>query len=261
MKIICYSCGRGEYPENTIEGIKHCQRINPEWRIEMDIQITLDEELVLFHDYNTLRTTGSEGLINKLKVKDVFNLNAGHNFIKEGELIYRSKPIKVPALSEVFETFPRAKLLLDIHTDNIKAVQILTDLITSKFKSGDFIIVSEYDQIIKEFRKKKPNWKYGVPEKEAKKMLYSSFLCLDRFFPIKSNILMLPKQYGKINVLTKRVMAHAKKRKKEIWAWMYEGESVKTVDSLEEIQELQKLGVQGIFTEFPEKIYNEINVS
>ncbi len=254
MEVICYSCGRGEHPENTIEGIKHCQNTNPDWRIEMDVQITSDGQLVLFHDYNTKRTTGENELINELSLEEVSKLNAGFNFENKGKYTYRSSPIKVPELQEVFVRFPNAKLLLDIHTNNAKAVDILIELIDTEFKGGDFIIVSEYDEIIRELRSNKPNWKYGVPEKEAKKMLYSSFLYLDDLFPIKSDILMLPKKYGKINVLSNRVISHARKRNKKIWAWMYEGEYVKTVNSITEMKELGTLGIDGIFTEYPEKL-------
>ena len=258
MEIICYSCGRGENPENTIEGIRHCQNINSDWRIEMDIQITADEQLVLFHDYQTKRTTGEDKLINELNLQEVGELNAGYNFEKQGNKIYRSTSVKVPELKEVFEMFPKAKLLLDIHTNNPKVVDILIKLINLKFTTGDFIIVSEYDDIIKKMKSKQPNWLYGVAEKEAKKLLYSSFIFLDDLFPIKSDILMLPKQYGKINVLSKRVINHAKKRNKKIWAWVYEGECVKTITSKKELQEFIKMGIDGIFTGYPEKLSLEL---
>lgn len=258
MEIINYSCGRGENPENTIIGIKHCQAINPDWRIEMDVQITSDEQLVLFHDYNTKRITGQDKLINDLSLKEVGKLNAGYNFKNQDGYIYRSAPIKIPVLRAVFNTFPKARFLLDIHTNNPKVVQILIELIDTQLKKGDFIIVSEYDGIIKKLKGERPNWRYGVPANEAKKMLYSSFLYLDRWFPIKSDILMLPKKYGKLNVLSKRVINHAKKRNKKIWAWIYEGEFVKTVNSKFEMEELGKIGIEGIFTDYPERLSNEM---
>jgi len=254
MEIICYSCGRGENPENTIKGIKHCQAINRDWRIEMDVQITSDEQLVLFHDYKTKRTTGVDKLINELNLKEVKKLNAGYNFKDQDNYIYRSTPVKIPELREVFKEFPKAKLLLDVHTNNPKVVEILIDLIDSEFREGDFIIASEYDDIIKKLKIERPNWRYAVPTKEAKKMLYSSFLYLDGLFPIQSDILMLPKRYGKINVLSNRVINHAKKRNKRIWAWMYEGDEVKTVNSIKEIEEMKTLGIDGVFTDYPERI-------
>ena len=259
MEIICYSCGRGEKPENTIEGIRHCQSVNPEWRIEMDVQITSDKKLVLFHDYNTRRTTGEEKLINELSLKELRMLNAGYNFESHGGFIYRSTPIRVPELKTVFETFPEAKFLLDIHTNDIEVVELLIELINLKFSRGDFVIASEYDVIINELKRKQPDWIYGVAEKEAKKLLYSSFILLDSLFPIKSDILMLPKQYGKINVLSKRIINHAKNRNKKIWAWLYEGDVVKTVSSKKEMDELRIIGVDGIFTGFPSRLFSELH--
>lgn len=258
LEIICYSCGRGENPENTIQGIKHCQAVNPDWRIEMDVQLTADEQLVLFHDYTTKRTTGEDQFINELSLKEVKELNAGYNFKKEEKYMYRSAPVSIPTLKEVFKAFPQAKLLLDVHTNNPKVVKILIDLIDAAFKEGDFIIVSEYDEIINKLKSNQPNWRYGVPAKAAKKMLYSSFLYLDGLFPIKEDILALPKQYGKINVLSNRVINHAKKRNKSIWAWMYEGEEVRTVNSLKEIEELKALGIDGVFTDYPARLKKEI---
>ena len=258
MEIICYSCGRGENPENSLEGIRHCQSVNPNWRIEMDIQITADNKLVLFHDYETARTTGEDLQINKLTLNELKALNAGFNFKIKEEYPYRNSPIRIPELKDVFNEFPKAKLLLDIHTNNPSVVKLFIELIETEFKEGDFIVVSEYDEIIKKLRKAKPNWRYGVPENEAKRMLYSSFLYLDGIFPIKSDILMLPKNYGNINVLSKRVVNHAKKRNKPIWAWVYEGEYVKTVESKKEMEELGRIGIDGIFTGYPQKLSNEI---
>lgn len=74
-----------------------------------------------------------------------------------------------------------------------------------------------------------------------------------------SDILMLPKQYGKINVLRPRVINHAKSRHKPIWAWMYEGEEVRTITSVKELEELRELGIDGVFTGFPQKLKEELS--
>ena len=197
MEIICYGCGRGEYPENTIEAIYHCQKVNPNWRIEMDIQMSADGHLVLFHDSSTFRTTGEDTKIHELDLNQIQELNAGFNFKVNDDFPYRNQPIGVPMLLEVFQKFPNAKLLLDVHCSNLKVVDLFVELIETEFLRGDFIIASEHDKVIQRFRHKKPEWRYGAPSKEAKLMLYSSFLFLDVLFPIKSDILILPKRYGR----------------------------------------------------------------
>lgn len=258
MEIVCYSCGRGENPENTILGIQHCLNVDSNWRIEMDIQMTKDEELVLFHDYETKRITGINKRINELTLNEVKELNAGYHFQVTDKYIYREKNIPIPTLDSVFQQFPNANLMLDVHTNNLIAVDRLVELVAKHGMEKKVIIVSHYDSVIHKFRAKKPQWKYGVPTIEAKKMLYSSFVFLDGLFPVKSDILMLPKKFGKINVLSKRVINHAKKRDKKLWAWMYEGEHVKNVDTKKELIELQTLGIDGVFTDYPRKLKSEI---
>lgn len=263
MEIICYSCGRGERPENSLEGIRHCQSVNSKWRIEMDVQMTADNQLVLFHDLETTRTTGEEFRINERTLKELQKLNAGFNFKIEETYPYRESPVRIPQLKDVFNEFPKAKLLLDIHTNDPKVIEVFIDLIEAECKNDDFIVVSKYDEVVQKMRTKKPNWTYGVPANEAKNMLYSSFLYLDGLFPIKSDVLMLPRHYGGLTVLSKRVVNHAQKRNKALWAWIYESKDsnpskFKAVASIDELEDLRKLGVSGVFTEYPQKLSSEL---
>jgi len=259
MEIICYSCGRGEKPENTIEGIRHCQKVNADWRIEMDLQITKDGEIVLFHDYDTEKTTGVKSKIQELDLDSVKKLNSGYNFKVDSEFPYRKKPIEIPTLKEVCQAFPNAKLLLDIHTNNLNAIDKIIHIIEQNGMENQIVVVSHYDKISTEFKVKRPNWEYGAPTKEVKKMVYSSFIYLDDFFQMKSDILMLPVKFGNIKLLTNRVINHVQKRNKQLWVWLNEGKEVITVNSKRELNELEENGANGIFTEFPAKLYKEIN--
>lgn len=261
MEIICYSCGRGENPENTIEGIKNCQKVNPNWRIEMDLQMTKDGQIVLFHDYETERTTGVKSKIQELDLGSVKKLNSGYNFKVDTDFPYRNNPIVIPTLEDVCKTFPKAKLLLDIHTNNLTAIDKIIEIIERNGMEKQIIMVSHYDQVLAEFKAKRPNWDYGAATKEVKNMIYSSFLFLDNFFPIKSNILMLPVKFGNLKLLTKRVINHVKTRDKRLWVWISEGKEVITVNSEKDLNELKKIGADGIFTEFPAKLNKEITLS
>lgn len=258
MDVICYACGRGEQPENTLEGIRHCQMVNPDWRIEMDIQLTKDGELVLFHDDTTQRITGKQGEIKALTLKEAQALNVGHFFQQKHQLI--AKKIKMPRLEAVFLEFPTAKFLLDIHTNDLRVVEKIIQLIENYRLVDQVIIVSHYDLVVDWFKEKRPKWVYGAPTLEAKKIIYGSFLFLDQFFPISSDILMIPQYYGKINVLTKRVIGHIKKRKKKIWVWLLEGKNeVVTIGNKNEFNRMMQIGADGIFSEYPEQLSKSIS--
>jgi len=212
----------------------------------MDLQITRDGEIVLFHDYETERTTGVENKIQDMELDSIKKLNSGHNFKIGKDFPYRKKPTKIPTLQEVCQLFPKAKLLLDIHTDNFSAIDKIIGIIEQNRMENQIVEVSHYDQVLMEFKKKRPNWIYGAATKEVKKLVYSSFFFLDRFFPIKSDILMLPVKFGNIKLLTKRVINHTKNRNKGLWTWLSEGKEVVTVNSKREMDMLEKHGVDGI---------------
>jgi len=258
MEIICYACGGGENPENTLLAIQHCQNINNNWRIEMDIQMTRDEAIVLFHDENVMRITGVDQKMEELTLIEVKALNAGFNFKRKGTYSYRENPVRIPTLEEVLHHFPDAQLLLDIHCSNTRVVPLLIDLIEKNEAQDRIVIVSQYDMITKLLKLQRPSWAYGAATNEAKKMIYSSFFYLDQFFTIKSDILMIPVRFWKLKVLSKRIIHHLKMHGKRIWVWMYEGEEVITVTTPYQLKSLKNMAVDGVFTAFPERL-NEKN--
>ena len=95
MEVICYGAGREELPENSIEGIQHCQNVDQNWWIEIDIQLTKDGNLVLFHDEDISRVTGQKGQIKDLSLLDMEKLNIGYYFDQDGESPYSDLHIKI----------------------------------------------------------------------------------------------------------------------------------------------------------------------
>ncbi len=254
MKVICYRGGGGESPENTIAGIEHCQKVNAKWPIEIDINLTKDGQVILFHDSDTHRITGESHTVSETTYESLKALNAGFYFEQGGKHPFRASALEIPLLGQVLEQFPAVDFIFDIHSNSIVVVDKFIAVIEKYRPTKTITVVSGHDHIIDEFKKRKPEWKYAAATKEAKRLIYSSFAFLDLFFPLRSDYLMIPKQYGNIKVLTKRIIRHVKRRNRQLFAWVYEGEYVKTVDNLEEFEALKKLGVDGVFTDFPEKL-------
>jgi glycerophosphoryl diester phosphodiesterase len=75
MIIVGHRGARYEAPENTIEGFMHAQR-NGCQHFELDIQLSADHELVVFHDSNLKRTTGQRGLLSKFPYSYLKSLDA-----------------------------------------------------------------------------------------------------------------------------------------------------------------------------------------
>lgn len=72
----------GEFPENTIIAIENAVKQGADI-IEIDIQLTADNEIVAFHDDFLGRTAPGNKKISELKYNDLRNIDAGSFYSKD----------------------------------------------------------------------------------------------------------------------------------------------------------------------------------
>lgn len=94
MKIFAHRGASGTRPENTLPSFAEAIRAGAEG-IELDVQLTKDNELVVMHDEQVNRTTNGKGAIKDKTLAEIKALNAGSWFDEK----YAST--KVPTLKEV----------------------------------------------------------------------------------------------------------------------------------------------------------------
>lgn len=98
-------------PENTLAAfllaVDHGAKA-----IELDVQLTKDQQVVVFHDGSIQRTTNGTGKIKDLTLSELNNYNAGVTFCPA----YQNE--KIPTLSEVLTVLP-PDILINIELKNI----------------------------------------------------------------------------------------------------------------------------------------------
>ncbi len=77
MRIIGHRGARGEAPENTLGGFRHLRRCGV-LRVEFDIQVAADGELVVAHDSDLERCTNGHGRIREHDHQSLAALDAAH---------------------------------------------------------------------------------------------------------------------------------------------------------------------------------------
>lgn len=258
MEVICYACGKGEFPENTVEGISHCQAINPSWRIEMDVQLTKDRKVVLFHDENLLRVTNVEKRIAETTYTELREFDAAYNFSEEQGFPLRGKTFRIPLLENAFKRFPKAKYLLDVHSNNLEIVDRVIHLIEQNYVDKQIVLVSKHHHILEKFRSRRPYWKYGASSKEVKRLLLTHFIGLTTLIKSKPGIFMMPVIYQNRKILSKQLVSLIAKKQKEIWVWLHEGKQVVTIDSKNQFERIRKYNVDAFFTSCPKQLNDEM---
>lgn len=123
-------------PENTLAAI------NLAWdrgakSVEIDVQLTKDNEIVVLHDKDTLRISGKKYIISKTSLRELKQLNAG---LYKGE---KWKNERIPTLREVIKTVPKeGKLIIEIKSNESILEKLKSELVYSTLKDDQIEIIA-----------------------------------------------------------------------------------------------------------------------
>jgi glycerophosphoryl diester phosphodiesterase len=133
--------------ENSMEGFKRAIELKADY-IEFDVHQSIDGEIIIMHDSNTIRMTGKEGTIKSMSITELKQLKL-HN----GE--------KIPTLQELIKVSKdKVKLLCELKSKGI-ALNVVKRL-REKHMIDSTIIQSFYAEELLDVRNIEPNLKLGL---------------------------------------------------------------------------------------------------
>jgi glycerophosphoryl diester phosphodiesterase len=95
MRLIGHRGARGEAPENTLSGFHYLRQLGIR-AVELDIQVSRDDELVVIHDNSLERTTLGHGEVRLTHSQDLAQINATQRAFPDWPVIEG-----IPALCDV----------------------------------------------------------------------------------------------------------------------------------------------------------------
>ena len=135
-------------PENSMKAFK--KAVDNGFSIELDVQLTKDNILVVFHDEDLFRMTGVNGLIQEKTYDEIAKL----------KLLNTNESI--PVFSDVLKLI-KGKVLLDIEIKNTKRIKKTCDLLMMELDGyKPFIIKSFYPKIVRYLKKNYKDIEVGL---------------------------------------------------------------------------------------------------
>jgi glycerophosphoryl diester phosphodiesterase len=213
----------GHAPENTLAAIQKGIAIGVDF-VEIDLRRTEDGVLVALHDETVNRTTNGRGRVDRLSLQDVKKLNAGN-----GETI--------PTLEEVFKvTAGRAGLMLELKVEGT-AKQTVESVREARFKDPVIYASFLHDELSHA----------RTVDPEACLMVLFGRLPHD---PVSRAMEFRPSYVGLRHDRVTRHLVDAFHRL-ELLVFVY------TADRPDDIQHGLSLGVDGVISNYPERIPNQ----
>lgn len=143
-------------PENSASSLKLASLMGIEW-IETDVQITLDNKLVIFHDEKLERTSNGEGFLALKKFSDLKKLDIGSWFSKEFE------GERILSLVEFLDLIKKYEFSLQLEIKHMhgKEYEIVEEIVKQiepylDYFKGKLFVSSFSEKCLKLFSKKLP---------------------------------------------------------------------------------------------------------
>jgi glycerophosphoryl diester phosphodiesterase len=247
--VMAHRGAAGLWPENTARAFAGSVALGVDV-LEMDLHGTSDGVLVVIHDATVERTTNGAGRVSALTLAELKKLDAGYRWTKDGgrTFPFRGKGLTVPTLREVLDEFPRVRLNIDIKQAQPSLVKSFCRMLRERGATGRATVASFSAQTIEEFRRECPEVATSASPGEV--MALSSELesgqgnASTEARPTR--IAQVPEYLGGRQWLTAEVVAAAHRSGVEIHVW--------TVNDEAGMRRLLALGVDGIMTDYPDKL-------
>jgi len=211
------------FPENTLEAFRKAVKLKLDV-VEFDVHHTKDGKLVIMHDHNVRRTTDGCGSIHTLSLKELRKFHEPN-----GEAI--------PTLQEVINILKNKCICkIDIKDSNI--TEKVLKMIKKNHIENSVVITSELISVLKKTKNLSPEIKIelgGFKEKRPIEEMIKEVKDI--------NAEIISPHYS---IITKKLVDESHKNGLEVHVW--------TVDDPKLMKKMIKLGVDGITSNYADKI-------
>ena len=232
---IAHRGASGNFPENTLLAFEKAIEARVDM-IELDCQLSSDGHVVVFHDEGLRRTAGVRGKVRRKTLEELKKLDVGR---------WKKKSFKgerILTLEEVLEVIAgKVELCLDIKrfNDSQAGIEIKLLFIVSHYDYLDRTIFSSFDYYcLGRVRELAPEARigliYGVGVKKEDLFLTAEQLAASSI-------------HVQQEIATRPFLDKAWDAGLDVHVW--------TVNDVRHIEKFASLGVQGILSDYPERLW------
>lgn len=223
MLIFGHRGAMGHAPENTLEAMRVALEMGVDW-VELDVHV-VEGELVVIHDSQVDRTTNGKGDLADFSLAELRELDAGN-----GE--------KIPLLSEIFDFIDR-RVGINVELKGAHTAEPAVSFLEKQIEKGwpvDKILLSSFDhQLLLEAKNLNPVFRRAALY-FGQKPDYEFLLDELQAYAVHPFVFFVDQE-----LIEK---AHANGLKVFVY----------TVNEPDDISRMRDLKVDGIFTNFPDRV-------
>jgi len=237
MKIYAHRGSSGTHPENTLAAFSDAAKL-PIHGVEFDVHMTKDGELVIIHDEKVDRTSNGKGYVKDKTLAELRNYDFGSWFSP------KFKGERIPTLEEVLDIYSDTShhLNIELKSDVINYPGMTEKVldVVSNLNLDHRIVISSFNlDAIRTVEELAPHIETGA-------------LFLKPLKNPLETVLAIPADALHIRFKTALKPAMQPVYTAKIPVRVY------TVNTIKYLNNLNNIGVEAIFTDFPEEMYDYV---
>ncbi|MBK3495441.1 glycerophosphodiester phosphodiesterase [Viridibacillus sp. YIM B01967] len=255
--VLAHRGGSHLAPEHTMAAFRQAAELGVHG-FEIDIRLTKDEEIVVFHDEYVDRTCDGTGRVADLTLEELQLLNFGYNFVDlDGYLPYRDEQQSIVTLRSLLEEFPQMLVNIDMKDapDTYEGGLMpskLWRLIEELGVEHRVVVTSFFDEQIDRFNLYAQNKvALGAGQGEVKKA-YTSFTSqFGHLYHPKVDVFQIPSKFGVFALDNASFIRFLENLNIPVHYW--------TINDAPTMEQLLAVGAKGIVTDRPDLAIELLN--
>lgn len=231
-----------EQPENTLPAFQRAIEIGVD-AIETDAHMTADGHIIISHDADAQRMTGTPLVFKQATLQQVKELDAGWGFVDEsGDRPFAGQGYRIPTLEEALAECPGLPFNVDLKPAGMGMARAGVELVRRLGATDRVTLASSRYSALLTVRGMRYEGKTNLSSYEVGLVVFAPARVY-RALPLKGNKAQVPTRSGPISLATRRFIDKCHSLNLTVDYW--------TINDPAEAQSLLDLGADGIMTDDP----------
>ncbi len=246
-EILAHRGASGMYPQSTWLAFDQALQQGADV-LEMDVHLSKDDVVIVNHDEDFTKTTGSNELVKNLTLAEIKMMDAGYKFSPDGGATFpfRGMGLEVLTLEEVLTYFPNENINVEMKANSRLLAEKLWALIRDAGAESRSAVASQHTKAMNQFREVsngKVKTSATIAELTAASIAWSTGF--GWAYKPKFQLAQIP--YA---IVTKPYLDFFRKKGVKSHVW--------TVNDADKIERVFELGADGVIGDYPDRIYQAL---